>query len=468
MMVTVSEETGLRVTLKLGGKSRVFAVSQDRMDQVRSTGRIILREPFLRRPWMELLWFCLSCLLTVVGAAWVGVTLICGVPLLVIFVGLLILVAMVQGARRIGGWHRALAHSLLEEQIESPEPLSSRPGFSGWLKSSLTDRTGWRAIAYSAIKCPLMLLGIYAAFSVWFDATFWILSPFFESGSAHPPDFGIMRQLFGSGFISAGSGFPHGLLVFVCGVLALFVAPWPMRLLIAADQRLMRGLLGPDSVAQRVRSLEQARSQTVDASAARLRQIERDLHDGTQAQLVALAMRLGQAKDKLGGAADDDTDLDAVRRLVDEAHQGAKDAIVELRDLARGIHPPALDTGLEGALATLAARSSLPTELSVTVDDRPTPAIESITYFCVAELLANVAQHAHASHARISCAQHGQWLRVVVRDDGRGGAHLNRVGSSSSGLAGLTDRVHAVDGVLHLASPPGGPTVVTMDLPLHV
>jgi signal transduction histidine kinase len=105
--------------------------------------------------------------------------------------------------------------------------------------------------------------------------------------------------------------------------------------------------------------------------------------------------------------------------------------------------------------------------LIVTVDDRPTPAIESITYFCVAELLANVAQHAHASHARISCAQQGQWLRVVVRDDGQGGAHLNRVGSSSSGLAGLTDRVHAVDGRLHLASPTGGPTVVTMDLPLH-
>jgi signal transduction histidine kinase len=465
MMVTVTDDTGLRVSLRLGGKSRVFAVSQDRMDQVRRIGRTILREPFLRRPWVELFWFCLSGLLTIVGAAWVGVTLFFGVPLSIIFIGLLILVAMVHGSRVIGGWHRALALNLLDEHIEPPEPFISRPGFSGWLRSALTDRAGWRAIAYAAIKCPLMVLGVYAALSVWFDAIFWLLSPLFGSGSGHPPDFGILRQVFGSGLISAGSGFPHGALVFVCGVLALFLAPWPMRLLIAGDRQLMQALLGPDALTRRVRSLEQARSQTVDASAARLRQIERDLHDGTQAQLVALAMRLGQAKEKLDDG--DDMDLTAVRRLVDEAHKGAKDAIVELRDLARGIHPPALDTGLEGALATLASRSSIPTELIVTVDDRPTPAIESITYFCVAELLANVAQHAHASHARISCAQHGQWLRVVVRDDGQGGAHLNRVGSSSSGLVGLTDRVHAVDGRLHLTSPTGGPTVVSMDLPLH-
>ena len=148
----------------------------------------------------------------------------------------------------------------------------------------------------------------------------------------------------------------------------------------------------------RVRSLEQARAQTVDSSAATLRRIERDLHDGTQAQLVALAMRLGMAKEKLAdGRAD--LDLDQVRQLVDDAHRGAKEAIVELRDLARGIHPPALDIGLEGALSTLAARSTVPTELTVSLADRPTPAIEAIAYFCVAELLANVAQHAQASRA---------------------------------------------------------------------
>jgi len=114
----------------------------------------------------------------------------------------------------------------------------------------------------------------------------------------------------------------------------------------------------------------------------------------------------------------------------------------------------------------LAARSAVPTELSVTMQARPTPAIEAIAYFCVAELLANVAQHAQASRASIFCTQQGSWLRLVVRDDGAGGAQLTTLGSSSSGLAGLSDRVHAVDGQLYLVSPPGGPTVVTVDLPL--
>ena len=183
------------------------------------------------------------------------------------------------------------------------------------------------------------------------------------------------------------------------------------------------------------------------------------------AQLVAVAMRLGMVKEKLADT--DHLDLEQVTELVNDAHRGAKEAIVELRDLARGIHPPALDSGLEGALSTLAARSTVPTDLTLAIDDRPTPAIESIAYFCVAELLANVAQHAQASRASITCAQHGQWLRLVVRDDGTGGAEPSSVGSSSSGLTGLADRVHAVDGRFDIVSPPRGPTVVTVDLPLH-
>jgi len=189
------------------------------------------------------------------------------------------------------------------------------------------------------------------------------------------------------------------------------------------------------------------------------------VHDGTQAQLVALAMRLGMAKEKLEDP--EHVDLEQVRALVTEAHRGAKEAIAELRDIARGIHPPALDIGLEGALATLAARSAVPTDISIALDTRPTPAIEAIAYFCVAELLANVAQHAQAAQASVSCSQQGSWLRLVVRDDGIGGAELTSVGSSSSGLAGLVDRVGTVDGRMRLVSPPGGPTVVTVDLPLQ-
>jgi signal transduction histidine kinase len=219
----------------------------------------------------------------------------------------------------------------------------------------------------------------------------------------------------------------------------------------------------------RVRTLEVSRAKTVDAAGATLRRIERDLHDGTQAQLVALAMQLGQAKEKLAAidAPESRGELDAARELVEEAHRGVKEAIADLRDLARGIHPPSLDTGLENALLTLAARSPVPTEIAVTIDQRPAASIEAIGYFCAAELLANVAQHSQATQASLSCNRHGPWLRLVVRDNGCGGADIKRDGSSSSGLAGLADRVSAVDGQISIASPSGGPTSVTIDLPSH-
>src|SRR5271170_4910574 len=218
----------------------------------------------------------------------------------------------------------------------------------------------------------------------------------------------------------------------------------------------------------RVRELEQSRAHVVDDSAARLRRIERDLHDGAQAQMVAVAMKLGLAREKLGGtisgtsfAGTAQADLERVLELVDAAHRGAKNAITELRDLARGIHPPMLDHGLGTALATLAARSEVPVELVVDLPERPSAAIETIAYFCVAELLTNVAKHSGARHATLEVVHVPGLLRVRVSDDGAGGARLEACG----GLAGLAERVRTVDGRLQLSSPPEGPTVVTVELP---
>ena len=312
------------------------------------------------------------------------------------------------------------------------------------------------------------MFGTWFALSIWIEALLGVTSPL--TGRTATVRFGGFGQLFGP---ASNGGPAPGLTahvgVFLTGVVLLCIAPWTMRLVVYLDRRMMHLLLGPDAATSRVRSLEESRSKTLDAATETLRRIERNLHDGTQAQLVALAMRLGQAKDKLDHLAVDrqSADIAAIRSLVELAHRGAKEAITDLRDLARGIHPPALDTGLENALATLAARSPVPTEVAVSVQTRPTPAIEAISYFCAAELLANVAQHANASKASLTCAQHGPWLRIVVRDNGRGGASLNRVGSSSSGLAGLADRVGAVDGHLSIASPSGGPTAVTVDIPSH-
>ena len=222
--------------------------------------------------------------------------------------------------------------------------------------------------------------------------------------------------------------------------------------------------LQQDSVL-RVRELEQSRAHVVDDSAARLRQIERDLHDGAQAQMVAVTMKLGLAMKKLGGMIDGtgQTDLDRVLELVVAAHRGAKEAITELRDLARGIHPPVLDHGLGAALTTLAARSDLPVELVVDLPERPSAAIETIAYFCAAELLANVAKHSGARHATLEAVHVPGLLRVRVSDDGSGGARVEARG----GLAGLAERVRTVDGRLQISSPPGGPTVVTVELPSH-
>jgi signal transduction histidine kinase len=222
--------------------------------------------------------------------------------------------------------------------------------------------------------------------------------------------------------------------------------------------------LQQDSV-RRVRELEQSRTQLVDDSAARLRRIERDLHDGAQAQMVAVTMKLGLAVKKLGGITDGtgQTDLDRVLELVAAAHRGAKEAIAELRNLARGIHPPVLDQGLGIALTSLAARSDLPVELGIDLPERPSAAIETIAYFCAAELLTNVTKHSGAQHATLEAVHVPGLLRVRVSDDGCGGARVEARG----GLAGLAERIKTVDGRLQLSSPPGGPSVVTVELPSH-
>ena len=200
-------------------------------------------------------------------------------------------------------------------------------------------------MAYIVVKVPLSILAILFAISLWWDAFRCLTYPFWavanRGGSA---EWGAIRVVYRPTYLTSGSGGALvGFATVITGVFFLLLAPWPVRFFVYIDRLLMHALLSPDSVTVRLRTLERTRAQTVDASAAILRRIERDLHDGTQAQLVALAMRLGLAKEKL--ADPEHVDLDQVRDLVSDAHKGAKEAIVELRDLARGIHPPALDVG---------------------------------------------------------------------------------------------------------------------------
>jgi signal transduction histidine kinase len=214
--------------------------------------------------------------------------------------------------------------------------------------------------------------------------------------------------------------------------------------------------------AERARELQEQRARVVEESAARLRRIERDLHDGAQVRLAALAMSLGEIKENLD-AADCTDDGARTRMLVAAAHRNAKETLAELRDLARGIHPAVLDRGLGAALAALAGTSPVPVELEVSVAERPSPAIEAMAYFCAAELLANAAKHSGASRARVSVTSSGGRILVTVADDGSGGAGP----APGGGLAGLLERVRTVDGSLRIDSPPGGPTVIAVELPGH-
>ncbi len=232
---------------------------------------------------------------------------------------------------------------------------------------------------------------------------------------------------------------------------------WPMLgLSVALVVHLIVSLMFPRQVEleQRIDVLTATRAGAVNAQEEELRRIERDLHDGAQARLVALGMSLGMAEQKLA------SDPDSVRRLISEARQGAREALEELRDLARGIHPPILaDRGLGAAVAALAARSPLRVNVSVE-GERPPAAVESAAYFVAAESLANASKHASPSHVDIHIARENRQLIIEVTDDGHGGADAD-----GPGLTGLRRRVEALDGTLHLVSPPGGPTTVRAELP---
>ena len=229
-----------------------------------------------------------------------------------------------------------------------------------------------------------------------------------------------------------------------------------------AHVALGRALLGPSRharLAERVEELTESRSRVLAATLAERRRIERDLHDGAQQRLVSLAMELGMAREKLA------TDPAAARKLVEDAHGEAKRALADIRDLVRGIHPAVLsDRGLDAAISALADRCPVPVEVAVDLDVRPPEPVETTAYFVVAEALANIAKHSGASEAQVTVRRERtpeDQVVIEVVDDGKGGANPE----AGTGLAGLADRLAALDGRLFVESPAGGPTRVRAELP---
>ncbi|MCF0091908.1 histidine kinase [Micromonospora sp. MH99] len=214
-----------------------------------------------------------------------------------------------------------------------------------------------------------------------------------------------------------------------------------------------------EQLAERVAVLTRTRADVLDAHGAELRRIERDLHDGTQARLVAIAMRLAVARQALS---DNPRDERFLEDLLREAHEGTEEAMTELRDVIRSVYPPILaDRGLDGALTALTTRCAVPTRLDIGDLERVPPAVEAVVYFAVAEALTNVTRHSHATTAGVRVSRAADNLSVVITDNGTGGADDRR----GTGIAGIRRRVLALDGTVDIDSPAGGPTTMTVELP---
>ncbi|MER5895998.1 sensor domain-containing protein [Streptomyces sp. NPDC001876] len=368
------------------------------------------RFAFDRQTWKEIAFLLANLPMAIAGFVYTVLLIGVGVGLSVTVVGLPLLALGLQGARGLGRAERARARGMLGVRIDEPSPMPRGRrdrGFFSWLWSGLRDPVGWRALLFSFMRLP------------WGVATF---------------------------------------AVTLVGLFVLWpVLPFVARGLTNADRAMARGLLSPsDELEARIAELESDRGVVVDTAAADLRRIERDLHDGAQARLVALAMDLGLAKEKLTA------DPEAAARMVDEAHGEVKVALQELRDLARGIHPAVLtDRGLDAALSAIASRCTVPVNVSVDLESRPAQAIEGIAYFTVSELLQNVSKHSRARSVSVEVWRSQERLLIQVTDDGVGGARLD----GGTGMAGLAERLGAVDGLFVLDSPEGGPTTVTAELP---
>ncbi|MFF3441962.1 sensor histidine kinase [Streptosporangium sp. NPDC002721] len=363
-------------------------------------------------------------------------------------VGLPVLAVTVRGARSLGAAHLGLARLLLDVRTPAPAPFRPGAGPIGWFVSALGDGAGWRAAAYLLVKPLAALLALGAAAGFWGGGLLLLSYPA-RWAAGHTGAWGPYADTW-----------PGALLVGVAGLALLAPAPLALRAALLPERFLVRTLLGRTAASTRIGHLEETRARMAEDATATLRRIERDLHDGPQARLVALAMSLGMAKEELASAQGDR--LQQARDLVDATHRESKEIIADLRLLIHGIYPPVLDQGLEAALAVLATRFTLPVDLRVDLPRRPSAAVEAIVYFCTAELLANVVRHSGARRAIVEVGGHGGLLRLHVGDDGTGGASMG----AGTGLPGLAARVGVVDGRLEIDSPPGGPTVVTVEVPL--
>lgn len=374
-----------------------------------------------------------------------------GTALIVVGVGVLLIQIFLPLLRAIANRHRRLAEFTLGGRIEPPYLSTAGAGVLRRLRIRLADPATWRDLLWClttvtvgfvlsvlALALPLGLLW-YVAFPLVFALT---------------PD-GVFDMNYGLFTIDT---FAEAFLEWAWAIVFVLLWWYGTPRLVRLRAQLDRALLAPsrEQLERRVAQVAESRAETVDHSAAELRRIERDLHDGAQARLVALGMNLGMAEQLIR------TDPDGAARLLEEARNTTTTALGDLRSVVRGIHPPVLaDRGLDGAVRALVLDLAVPVEVSIALDGRAPAPVESAAYFAVAEMLANVGKHAAASGARVDIRHAAGVLRMTVTDDGRGGADAEAGG----GLAGVRRRLAAFDGTMDIVSPVGGPTTIIMELP---
>ncbi|MGE5273443.1 MAG: sensor histidine kinase [Verrucomicrobiota bacterium] len=379
-----------------------------------------------------------------------------GRALLVVPAGIVALVASAWLARALGAMWASLVRSLLAPQAPPPSPAVA----ARYRRRALRVESG------AAAGLVVLTTIIWASTGQGYFWPEWVLLPLALLVAVHAVVELVVAKVRREEPLTRGVAIHGGivatLFLFLTAVWAVTSrgAFWPGWALLGLGSALgvhylIARTARRDRLARRVETLETTRLGAVEEQDAELRRIERDLHDGAQARLVALGLSLGMAEQKFR------SEPEEAEKLVAEARTGVAEALRELRDLARGIHPPVLsDRGLGPALDTLADRSPLPTRVRVDLDRRPPARVETAAYFVAAEALANAAKHAGADRVEISVGQHDGILDVEIADDGRGGAD-----AAGSGLAGLRRRVEALDGTLTVESPDGGPTTIRAELP---
>lgn len=376
-------------------------------------------------------------------------------------VGVLLLTPAIWGAWGLARVERHRIAGLLGVDIGEPAP-STAPR---WLRAVGLDQPRLRALGWVGLHSLWGLLSATLLLALGSQALTLVSLPLW--GWSVPRVTVLWTLPVPTGALSLS-------ILFAVGLLLLVLLPAAARGLASVAVALARWLIGADpehqlrAMSQRVQTLTTTRTQTLDSVEAERRRIERDLHDGPQQRLVSVAMNLGLARDALDRDPDDPAAARLVRDLLDEAHASSKEAITEMRQVARGIVPPILaDRGLDAAVSALADRSPVPVTVTSRLPDRRLePTLEAIAYFCVSEALTNVAKHSGASRASVELGTarglDGDLLALTITDDGDGGA----VVGAGSGLTGLQQRVSAVDGQVHVHSPVGAGTTVAIVLPL--